>query len=711
MILNSIQKKISILAGAILIATVSLLTAASLHRISINAEQEKIKSSEMLRSLAKKTLENESEVQVNTIQQHFMTAYRDGTNFSRQVLLQLRQAKALKIDGQILREQLNLQVKEALQANTKILSLYLVFEPNVLEHDDAKYSSRAETGNNEQGRFASYWARKDEKLISSIATEEMLADKSPMLDGSPFNSWFECPKKTQIPCLLGPYLDDASGQKTLITSLTFPVIQDGKFIAIVGMDISLSSLQQLAVNGSKELYEGKGTISILSPAGLLTAHSKDGEKLGLDVSKAYPQNAQTLLTLQRKYEASELESDGHFQMLAPLKPIPESQPWAVLLDISAGVVLAPVVELEKSLDSRNAQGTMIEVAIGLTAIIVGLLLLWFTARGVARPILDVARMLKDIASGEGDLTRRLKYARQDELGELAGSFDLFLNKLQPIIVDVKRSVGEILSTAHQSASIASQTSAGMQQQYLEVDQVATASNEMSATAQDVARSAAQAAEAAHDADQATHAGLQVIASTTYAIEQLAINMKKSMEDAQQLAGNSEQIGRVLGVIRAVAEQTNLLALNAAIEAARAGDAGRGFAVVADEVRSLSKRTQESVEEIRLVIESLQQGTREVVGSIQSSHMLAQNSVHQVEQAVVSLKSIGEAVAVITDMNLQIASAAEEQSAVAEVINRNVAAIRDVAESLVDQATESGQVSQSLNRLATDQQGLMDQFKA
>ncbi len=113
----------------------------------------------------------------------------------------------------------------------------------------------------------------------------------------------------------------------------------------------------------------------------------------------------------------------------------------------------------------------------------------------------------------------------------------------------------------------------------------------------------------------------------------------------------------------------------------------------------------------MVIESLQQGTREVVGSIQSSHVLAQNSVHQVEQAVVSLKSIGEAVAVITDMNLQIASAAEEQSTVAEVINRNVAAIRDVAESLVDQATESGQVSQSLNRLATDQQGLMDQFKA
>ncbi len=374
------------------------------------------------------------------------------------------------------------------------------------------------------------------------------------------------------------------------------------------------------------------------------------------------------------------------------------------------VLLGPALKLEAQLDEQSAASSLTATLIGLAAAVVGLLLMWLTALGVTRPILGVAAMLKNIASGEGDLTRRLEYARQDELGELAGWFNRFLDKLQPVIADVKRSVQDARSTADQSAAIASQTSAGMQQQYREVDQVATASHEMSATAQDVARSAAQAAEAARGADHATREGLGVIGKTTSAIEQLASEMSAAMEEVQGLASSSEQIGSVLEVIRAIAEQTNLLALNAAIEAARAGEAGRGFAVVADEVRNLAKRTQDSVEEIRQVIEGLQHGTREVVGSMHSSHRQAQGSVEQVEHAVAALQRIGDAVAVITDMNLQIASAAEEQSAVAEEINRNVAAIRDVTESLSGQAQESAQVSQALNRLANHQQGLMDQFR-
>ncbi|WP_372239638.1 methyl-accepting chemotaxis protein [Pseudomonas sp. L-22-4S-12] len=250
----------------------------------------------------------------------------------------------------------------------------------------------------------------------------------------------------------------------------------------------------------------------------------------------------------------------------------------------------------------------------------------------------------------------------------------------------------------------------MQQQFREVDQVATASHEMSATAHDVANSASQAADAARGADAATREGLAVIDRTTLSIEQLAGELNAAMQEVEGLASSSEQIGSVLEVIRAIADQTNLLALNAAIEAARAGEAGRGFAVVADEVRNLAKRTQDSVEEIRQVIEGLQHGTREVVGSMHSSHKQAQGSVEQVEQAVGALRRIGDAVSVISDMNLQIASAAEEQSAVAEEINRNVASIRDVTETLSGQAEESARVSQSLNSLANHQQGLMDQFR-
>ncbi|WP_413470136.1 methyl-accepting chemotaxis protein [Pseudomonas putida] len=250
----------------------------------------------------------------------------------------------------------------------------------------------------------------------------------------------------------------------------------------------------------------------------------------------------------------------------------------------------------------------------------------------------------------------------------------------------------------------------MQQQFGRIDQVATALHEMSAAASASANSAAQACEAAGYADQASKQGLEVIFQTTTAIDALAEDLNLAMQKLENLAKSSDQIGSVLEVICAIAGQTNLLALNAAIEAARAGEAGRGFAVVADEVRNLARRTQDSVEEIRQVIENLQSGTRDVSQAMHSSHDLAQHNVVQAQQAANALERIGEAVILITEMNLQIASAAEEQSSVAAEINRNVEAIRDVTESLSGQAQQSAQVSEQLNELADYQGGVMQQFR-
>jgi methyl-accepting chemotaxis protein len=337
-------------------------------------------------------------------------------------------------------------------------------------------------------------------------------------------------------------------------------------------------------------------------------------------------------------------------------------------------------------------------------------LLWFAIRAITVPLVKVADMLRAIASGEGDLTQRLHYLKQDELGDLTSGFNRFLDKLQPIVVEVKSSVQLARNTADQLAASAEKASLGMQQQYSEINLVATASNEMSATAHDVAGNAARAAEAACAADQASERGMQVIAGTTENIGKLANDMTMAMQQVEGLTDSGEQIGMVLDVIRAISDQTNLLALNAAIEAARAGDAGRGFAVVAEEVRNLAKRTQESVSEIRAVIEALQGGTRDVTSAMHSGSRQAREAASQVQDAVLALQRIGEAVGVISDMNLQIASAAEQQSAVAEEVNRNIAAVRDVTESLSAQAEESAQISRRVNDLANNQQRLMEHFK-
>src|SRR5690606_6716486 len=231
----------------------------------------------------------------------------------------------------------------------------------------------------------------------------------------------------------------------------------------------------------------------------------------------------------------------------------------VLLEVPRQVLLEPAQRLEQTLQAQSRKDTMIALAIGLGAVLLGLALMWLTARGVTRPIEGVAAMLKDIASGEGDLTRRLAYTRDDELGALAGWFNRFLDKLQPTIADVKRSVQDTRSSADQSAAIASQTSDGMQQQFREVDQVATASQGLGAAAPDVARNAGEAAEAARDAHQAHHEGRGLIDHSAQGIGSVADGHNHALTQGEPLAASSAQIGSVLGVIRAIAEQTDPLA--------------------------------------------------------------------------------------------------------------------------------------------------------
>ncbi|MGR3890627.1 methyl-accepting chemotaxis protein [Pseudomonas sp. 1152_12] len=708
----SIQWKITLLAGLCLLGIVTLLVGLSLYRMEHSSQQVKASSMQMLDESAQARIEAQGEVQALGIRQQFMDAYQYGHGFSRQVLFLREQAEKRFLDAFDTREDLTRQVKAALQANPDLLGLSLVFEANALDGKDELFANQAELGSNDKGRFALYWSQPTPGTLTSMSLPESdMADTRIGPSGEQANAWFTCPRSTLKPCVIEPYFYVIDGQNVLMTSIVFPLMVNGKVIASLSVDINLNSLQTVSQKASKKLYDGQTQVSILSPTGLLAGYSPDASKLSQRLDKVdTASGAQLINALAASTQIRSLRTDHQLKVLAPFAPIPGGKPWGVLLDVPEKVLVGPAEALKAQLDADNTRGTWLELSLGLLAAVIGLILVWLMARSVTRPILSVARMLEDIASGEGDLTRRLAYDKQDELGQLAGWFNRFLDKLQPIIAEVKRSVQDARGTADQSAAIATQTSAGMEQQYRQVDQVATASHEMSATAQDVARSAAQAAHAARDADQSTREGLTVIDRTTTNIGNLAADMSTAMAQVEGLAANSEKIGSVLEVIRGIAEQTNLLALNAAIEAARAGEAGRGFAVVADEVRNLARRTQESVEETRVVIEQLQNGTTAVVGSMGNSYRQAQGSVEQVGQAVTALRQIGDAVTVISDMNLQIASAAEEQSAVAEEINSNVATIRDVTESLSEQANESARVSQALNSLANQQQGLMDQFR-
>ncbi|SDZ04698.1 methyl-accepting chemotaxis protein [Pseudomonas sp. NFIX28] len=706
----SIRLKIVLLSGLCLLGVVGLIVGMNIYQTNQNDQLVSTSSSRMLTDSVQNLLQARAAEQAVRVQKTFgesllvITALGDQINDLRAM------AGKRSLDAAALREELNHSLKTAFERNTQVLGIWLAFEPNALDGKDSEFAGDAVRASNEAGRFASYWSRAGGTGLNTVMVEDDMNKTTLSVSGTPYNSWYTCPRDSKRTCLLDPYADTVGGKLMLMTTISLPLIANGKVVGVVGVDIALDALQAAAGDSQRGLFDGAGHMLIVAGSGVLAAYSNDASKVGKGIAETLGTEGRDVLQLLAGNTPKILKQGDLIRAVYPVSPIADARPWGVVIDLPEQVLLADTVKLQGVLDDAQAQGTLVSLLVAAVAGVVGLLLIWLTASGVTRPINSVAQMLKEIASGDGDLTQRLKYGKQDELGELVGWFNRFLDKLQPTIAQIKQSITDARGTADQSSEIARQTSEGMQVQFREIDQVATASNEMSATAHDVANSASNAANAARGADQSARDGMTIIERSTRDISTLAEEVSKAVVEVEALAVNSEQIGSVLEVIRSIAEQTNLLALNAAIEAARAGESGRGFAVVADEVRNLAKRTQDSVEEIRLVIERIQSGTRGVVATMHSSQAQAQSNAGQIQQAVQALGKISDAVTVISDMNLQIASAAEQQSAVAEEVNRNVSAIRSVTESLTEQATESAQVSSQLNALTTQQMKLMDQFR-
>jgi methyl-accepting chemotaxis protein len=706
----SIRLKIVLLSGLCLLGVVALIVSMNIYQTNQNDELVSASSSKMLTASVQDLLQAKAAEQAVRVQKTFGESLTVITALADQIKDMRVMAAKRSLDAGTLREELNQSLKTAFERNEKVLGIWLAFEPNGLDGKDSEFANDAARQSNEAGRFASYWSRAAGSALNTIMVEDDMTKTTLSVSGTPYNSWYTCPRDNKRTCLLDPYADTVGGKEMLMTTISVPIMVDGKAIGVAGVDIALDALQAAAIDSQRSLFNNAGHMLIVSGSGVLGADSSDATKVGKKISDTLGADGKDVLQLLSSGTPKILEQGDLIRAVYPVDPIGNSRAWGVVIDLPKQVLLADSVKLQAVLDDAQETGVLTALLVAVVAGLVGLLLIWLTASGVTRPINSVAEMLKNIASGEGDLTQRLNYTKKDELGELVNWFNRFLDKLQPTIAQIKQSITEARGTADQSSEIARQTSEGMQVQFREIDQVATASNEMSATAHDVANSASNAANAAKGADQSAKEGMSIIERSTRDINQLADEVSKAVTEVEALAVNSEQIGSVLEVIRSIAEQTNLLALNAAIEAARAGESGRGFAVVADEVRNLAKRTQDSVEEIRVVIERIQTGTRGVVATMHSSQTQAHNNAGQIRQAVDALGKISDAVTVISDMNLQIASAAEEQSAVAEEVNRNVSAIRTVTETLTEQATESAAISSQLNALASQQMKLMDQFR-
>ena len=481
----------------------------------------------------------------------------------------------------------------------------------------------------------------------------------------------------------------------LLVTIAQPLINNGQMVGVVGADVLIDQL----INDVISLDVGNNAFAML-------INKQDGSFL------AHP-NKQLLLKPLAQY-SNQLTLANIEQQIAINKPqqltINGQQKILYFSNVpNTDWILA--LEMDKTTEEANYHSALQQLII--TAIVITLLViaaLTVLVNFLFRDLNRVSAALAEIANGEGDLTRRLEPHSNDEVGQLAHNFNLFVSNLHSMLTRLSLVSSTLNQQSHITASQAEERSTRIQFQQDEINMVATAINEMAAATHEIASNAENTARTSEETVIASGHGSVQVNQSQQSIASLAQEVETATGVISALNSHAQSINTILSTIQGIAEQTNLLALNAAIEAARAGEQGRGFAVVADEVRVLSQRTHASTQEIQQMIETLQQTTSQAVGIMDDSRHLAETSVDDANSASASLSQITTAVNNISDMATQIASAAEEQSSVTSEITRNTEGIRDVSNELAIEANEAAKQAAELSTLSHELQQEINRFK-
>ncbi|MGG6259130.1 methyl-accepting chemotaxis protein [Stutzerimonas stutzeri] len=706
---RSIQTAFAALAGA---CTLTVIAALLLYALASGVRSQALveeRTRALIDGMVEQRVTALAQAQVNRIQAQLQAPLQIATSLARVHTLTALTGDDGMPMANLRREELINLARQTLIENPDLTSTYIAWEPNGVDANDLMY--RGDEPGMLDGRFAS-WIYRDGSGQMKIDRLSDIEDTRLLDTGIRAGEYYLCPREQLKPCIGDPAPYDMNGQTYLLSSFNAPILVDGKFHGIVGADISVDFIQQLLSNANAQLYGGVGEIALISNNGRLAAYSTDKSLIGKPAAQILDAEEQVLVQRlpagQSHYQID--QAGGHVALFLPFSFEGTDARWVLMLQLPIAEVMKDLDQLMAALGAESRSSLTTMLIIGVLIAVAGLLAIWLISRRITRPLRDMVVMLDNIGQGEGDLTQRLHIDSRNELGQIATGFNTFLTRLQGMISEVVGSVQKVSDASEHTADIAIRTDKGVQTQLAEIELVATAVHEMTATAQDVARNATQAAEAASHADRAANQGRHIVQDTGATITELAGEIGRAVDVVQTLARDSENIDAILVTIRSIAEQTNLLALNAAIEAARAGEQGRGFAVVADEVRNLAQKTQQATGEIQQMIQQLQNGTRDVVQVMEQSQSRTQRSVEQADAAAEALQAITQAVSLINDMNNQIASAAEEQSAVAEDINRNVTNIGQVAQDVAGGAEEASQASAGLTRLAEQQRRLINQFK-
>ncbi|MFM5115036.1 methyl-accepting chemotaxis protein [Aeromonas hydrophila] len=687
---RSLKTKLLLLTMGLFLASglaMTLMQSSSLNTLRSNIVSQ---TRQALEQEVSRTLQFQAERYAVQIADQLQQSYQVPLGMAAQL-----EGSMAQPDRLLSRPQVETLLHSRLQQAGGISSIYAQFEPDGYDSQDASWQAGASHSVVGKGSLEIYFTRDQGGQISQqpvdAATSAAKYDTSVNEFGIRNSEWYLCGRDTLRPCLMEPYLYEISpGNKMLMTSLTVPVLKAGKFAGITGVDMNLPIFQQLAENLGKSLYDNQAEVTLVSKMGLIVGSNRHADKLGRPLTEA----GLTAPTGQ------EQDTETDFILQQPVRIDAADTQWWLMLKVPKALALSQANTISNQLgDLLQATQQQQLIAIVVITLLALALLIWFI-QTITAPLSLISRHVSHLSSNEGDLTQQMRIDTHQELIELGGHLNAFLGKLRGMVQGSK----QIGQQVHQQAQGMKQTAdtmrSSLDEQSLELESVVSAMHQMSTTAVSVAGYAEQAAQESETATHHISTAQQTLSRARTEIHTLVEDMHLADKAVAQVAQRSTNISRILDVIRAIAEQTNLLALNAAIEAARAGDMGRGFAVVADEVRALANKTRESTDEIGQLIGSLQTEVSSSQQLMSTGITRSASTVEGTEQAFEALNQVVTQIQQIHDHISQVATAAEQQSAVSDTINQNLMRIGDAATTLGQEANASHHLSEQLEQAAT-----------
>ncbi|WP_414828812.1 methyl-accepting chemotaxis protein [Alteromonas sp. H39] len=610
------------------------------------------------------------------------------------------------------REQTERMVRSLLAAGSTS-SMYAQFEANQFDGNASAFTGGASHSVPGRGSFEVYFVREQNGAIQQVPIEDADEKYDATLDEFGFRAaeWYLCNKDNMKPCIANPYnYEIREGYEELMTSLTVPVIANGRFRGVVGVDLNLPILQQRANDLKASLYDGEAEVYVISQNGLVAAATDATNKLARPFTEVFNDDSVSEKILSVSGKPQSVQIDGMLYVTRPITlPLPQVD-WQLVVGVNVNAALAPVATVEGLISSAINSLLTTQLVVAMVTTLIALSLIYLFTRGIIQPVKQVADRMTVLAGQGGDLTQDIQVHSHAELIQLSQAFNLFKEKVRELLEQAKESCEQVIKQSEQTQSRAAATNEQIQVQQSEIDSVVTAITEMSQTAHDVARTASDAADNADTANKSVKQTEQEISHSTDLVMELSGEMKGASKAVKAVSERSTDIKKILDVIGAIAEQTNLLALNAAIEAARAGENGRGFSVVADEVRSLASKTADSVGEISKVITALQSEVDNTVGIIEQGNTKAEQASSRTQEALQKMQETVLQIDEISQHMTQMAAAAEEQSQVSEELNRNMVVIGNATKEVSAISEASQESSEAISREVNTLSDLLSKLK-